>query len=192
MAKTIHVVSILDRSGSMMGSQQEVIGAYNAFIEDQKKIASDKGVKIKTSLYLFDDRYEEVYAKVPVAQTPELNEETYTIRGMTALYDAVGKTINKFQDKKNVIMFIETDGYENSSQEFDQDSLQALVKEKTKGGWDFNFVGADLSKATTTQLGTRMGIDASKTMHFAKSAEGYATRNATFTASTMAYVDSKS
>jgi len=31
----LHVVSILDRSGSMSGTENEVIGAYNAFIEDQ-------------------------------------------------------------------------------------------------------------------------------------------------------------
>lgn len=37
---TLHVVSILDCSGSMAGSQSEVIGAYNAFVAESEKLGS--------------------------------------------------------------------------------------------------------------------------------------------------------
>lgn len=188
MSKAIHVVSILDRSGSMGGTQNEVIGAYNAFIEDQKKIAKDNDAKIKTTLILFDDRYEEVYEKVPVEQTPELTNQTYFVRGMTAYLDALGNTITKFEGKKNVIFFIETDGMENASREYSMDAVKKLVEKKKSEGWDFNFVGADLDTATVSKMSGMLGIDASKTMAFAKSAEGYTTRNAMFSAATSAYV----
>ena len=89
----LHVVSILDRSGSMAGTENEVIGAYNAFIEDQKKIAKEKDIKIKTTLILFDNQYEEVYSKVPVELTPELTREVYFTRGMTAYFDAIGLSL---------------------------------------------------------------------------------------------------
>lgn len=187
MSKTIHVVSILDRSGSMTGTEKEVIGAYNNFIEEQKKIAMDNGVKIKASLVLFDDRYDEIYSKVPLSKVEKLTEEVYTTRGMTALFDAVGKTISRFDDKKNVLMFIETDGRENSSREYNSKSLKELVSKKEKEGWDFNFVGADLDSATTSYLGSSMGI--SKSMNFAKSNAGYKSRNMAFASSTVAYVD---
>lgn len=187
--KTLHVVSILDRSGSMRGSETEVIGAYNSFIEDQKKLAKDKAVKIKTTLVLFDDRYEEVYSKVPVEQTPELTKETYYTRGMTAYFDAVGKTITKFDDKKKVIFFIETDGHENASKEYNASSIKSLVEKKKKDGWDFNFVGADLDAATVQNLSGSMGIAAGKTLSFAKTSAGYATRNAAFSSATVTYID---
>lgn len=182
----IHVVSILDRSGSMNGTEKEVIGAYNAFIEEQRKIAQTTNTKIKASLILFDDQYETVYSKLAVDSVQPLNEQVYYTRGMTALYDAIGKTINAFEGKDKVIFFIETDGQENASKEFNHSTLKTLVEKKTAGGWDFNFVGADLSSAVTTSMGNSIGIG--KTMAFAKSNAGYSTRNASFANATMLYV----
>lgn len=190
MSKPIHVVSILDRSGSMGGTEVEVINAYNAFIEKQKQIATEKQVAIKTTLILFDNHYETVYSKVPVAETPTLTSEQYFVRGMTAYFDALGKTINSFSNKKKVIFFIETDGLENASREFTASTIKALVEQKKADGWDFNFVGADLSSTQTAAMGATLGISASKTMAFNKSAEGYSTRNMAFTTALEDYIDS--
>lgn len=189
MSKTLHVVSILDRSGSMAGTQSEVIGAYNAFIEDQKKIAKDKDVKIKTTLILFDNQYEEVYSKVPVELTPELTSDVYYTRGMTAYFDAIGKTIATFDDKKKVIFFIETDGMENASREYNASGIKTLVEKKKADGWDFNFVGADLDTTQVQNMAGILGIDASKTAAFNKTHDGYAARNTMFASATMSYVD---
>ena len=189
MSKTLHVVSILDRSGSMTGSEREVIGAYNSFIETQKQLAKDKKIKMKTTLILFDNIYEEVYSKVPVEQTPLLTSETYCTRGMTAYLDAIGKTIATFEGKQKVIFFIETDGLENASKEYTLSSLKTLVEKKTKDGWDFNFVGADLSSADVSNMGSSIGISSDKTAAFAKSASVYSTRNMMFADSTVAYAN---
>lgn len=188
----LHVVSILDRSGSMTGTENEVIGAYNAFIDEQKKIAKEKNIKIKTTLILFDNQYEQVYSKVPVDLTPQLTNEVYYTRGMTAYFDAIGKTIAAFEGKKKVIFFIETDGMENASREHTAYSVKALVEKKKADGWDFNFVGADLSATQVQNMATTLGIDSSKTMSFSKTHDGYAARNTSFAMATMAYVDGDS
>lgn len=185
----LHIVSILDRSGSMGGSESEVIGAYNGFIKEQRKIAKKKNIKSKATLVLFDNQYEEVYSKVKLKDVPELTSEKYFVRGMTALYDAIGKTIASFEGKDKVIFFIETDGFENASKEFNASTLKSLVEKKKKDGWDFNFVGADLDAATTSSIASTFGISANKTMAFAKSKQGYTSRNASFAKATMAYVD---
>lgn len=184
----VHVVSILDRSGSMGGSEKEVIGAYNAFIEKQREIAQTTNTKIKASLILFDDQYETVYTKTPVDQVQELNSTTYFVRGMTALLDAIGKSIQAFEGKEKVMFFIETDGHENASREFNHSTVKKLIDEKTKAGWDFNFVGADLSKADTASMASTIGISSGKTMAFAKSADGYSTRNMAFASAMNTYV----
>lgn len=188
----LHVVSILDRSGSMTGTENEVIGAYNAFIDEQKKIAKDKNIKIKTTLVLFDNQYEQIYSKVPVELTPQLTSEVYYTRGMTAYFDAIGKTVASFEGKKKVIFFIETDGQENASREHTSSSVKALVEKKKADGWDFNFVGADLNAVQVQSMAATLGIDPSKTMAFNKSHDGYAARNTTFAQATMAYVDGDS
>lgn len=172
----------------MGGSEVEVIGAYNAFIDEQKKLNKDSEVNIRTTLVLFDDRYDLVYESVPAELTPNLTSETYFVRGMTSLNDAIGKTIAAFESKEKVIFFIETDGFENSSREYDSGTVRAMVKRKTDAGWDFNFVGADLTATQTKTISTDLGI--TKSMAFMKSADGYATRNATFSSATQAYVNS--
>ena len=50
--KFMDVVFILDRSGSMQGTEKDTIGGYNGYIRDFKK----KDAKITT--VLFDDKYE--------------------------------------------------------------------------------------------------------------------------------------
>lgn len=174
----------------MSGTEKEVIGAYNAFIEDHKRLAKEKELKIKCSLFLFDDKYEEVYSKQNIDKVSELDSSIYYVRGLTALHDAIGKTINSFKDKKKVIFFVETDGYENSSREFNSESVKALVKEQTDKGWDFNFVGADLDKVTATKMSDALGFGSSKTVSINKSNAGYTSRNEVLLEATRAYVSS--
>lgn len=187
----LHIVSVLDRSGSMMGTEQEVIGAFNAFVEEQARITAENNIKATMTLILFDNMYEEVYVKTPIDEVPKLTSEVYFTRGMTALYDAVGKAITSLEGKKKVIFFIETDGMENASVEHTSASLKALVSKKKEDGWDFNFVGADLDKFTTENLGASLGIIASKTMVFSKSDLGYKSRNASFADATTMYIGTK-
>ena len=188
----LHIVSILDRSGSMSGTESEVIGAYNSFVKEQQKIVSEAGITATLTLVLFDNQYDRLYFKTPIMEAPELTSTEYFVRGMTALYDAIGKTIVDFEGKKKVIFFIETDGCENASQEFNGSKLKELIEKKTADGWDFNFVGAALSYHDTVNMSAGLGIAAGKTMAFDKSAMGYADRNASFAAATALYSEATS
>ena len=189
MSETLHIVSILDRSGSMSGTEKEVIGAYNAFAAEQLKITIDNNIESTMTLVLFDNEYEEVYFKLPIAEVPELTSSVYYTRGMTALYDAIGKTIAKFDKESKVIFFIETDGAENASREFSGSTLKDIINKKKADGWDFNFVVADLDYSTTSSMGASMGIDSSKIANFSKSSMGYATRNTVFSNATSMYIN---
>lgn len=185
----LHLVSILDRSGSMGGSESEVIGAYNAFIKEQLITLGDKGIDSTATLVLFDNKVEEVYLKTPIHEVPELTSDVYFVRGFTALYDAVGMTINKFDGEENVIFFIETDGQENASKEYAGEALKSLVTSKKDAGWEFIFAGADLSYDTVQQMQGALG--ASRSVAFDKSAMGYSQRSFVFSESAVAYAASK-
>jgi uncharacterized protein with von Willebrand factor type A (vWA) domain len=134
---TTEIICILDRSGSMRGSENEVINSFNKFIKDQKKIEG----KAKVTLVLFDNEYEMPWRRIPLKDTPKLTKELYYTRGMTALNDSIGKTINDFSKKKKVIMLIQTDGFENCSREFSTDQVKKLIKKKKK--WEFVFIGSN-------------------------------------------------
>ncbi len=163
-APVIDIICILDRSGSMMSLQDEVVNSFNEFISDQRK---EKG-KARVTLVLFDDKYEVVYDRIKLKDVPELTREVYFARGMTSLLDAVGKTI-KASDAKDAMVLIQTDGHENSSREFKKADIKALIKEKEDQGWDFLFLGANID---TVSVGSGIGIAASKTASFAANDAG--------------------
>jgi len=138
------IICILDRSGSMNQMANEVINSFNHFINIQKELPITNG-EDKLTLVLFDDKYEVVHNRIPLSRTPALTSSVYFTRGMTALNDAIGKSINSVDPtKRNVIVLIQTDGEENSSKEYKSDQIKRLIKEKENLGWEFNFVGAGL------------------------------------------------
>lgn len=145
------IIIVLDRSGSMESVKTDTIGGFNAFLKRHKEEA--KG-EVLITLAQFDDRYDIMYSGSPVWNAPLLTSETYVPRGMTALYDAVGRTINEIGSRlsktpeydrpSKIIFVILTDGHENSSKEFTQSRVQELIKHQTeKYSWQFVFLGAD-------------------------------------------------
>lgn len=145
------IIFILDRSGSMGYLTQDTIGGYNTFIENQKK---EEGEALVSTI-LFDNKYEILHNGVNISDVQPLTDKEYYVRGMTALLDAVGKTINEVGDRLNktkeedkpskVIMIITTDGQENNSKEFNSQQIKDMITRQTeKYNWQFMFLGANI------------------------------------------------
>ena len=145
------IVFIIDRSGSMGGLESDVIGGFNSFIEEQKKIKGEADV----SLVLFDHEYTKPFTNVDIQHTKLLNEDTYIPRGTTALLDAVGRTITdvgkelremrELDRPEKVIVCIITDGHENSSSDYSRSQIKEMVEhQQNKYSWEFIFFGANM------------------------------------------------
>ena len=161
--KATEIVCILDRSGSMESIKHDAIGAFNSFLNGQKKLPSEAYL----TLVLFDNEYELLYDSMPLDDVPELTELTFVPRGMTALLDATGRTINTVKKKtkdKNVIVCILTDGEENSSHEYKHaDIIKLINKRKEKHHWEFIFLAANQD---AIQAGNSLGINANRSVNF--------------------------
>lgn len=143
-----HIALIADRSGSMSASRDEAQTAINTFIRDQ---ASQPGF-CTLSLAQFDNEYDLIHDFTVMTDVPEYRLEP---RGMTALYDAVGRTIISIGSQLAnlpeadrpalVTVVICTDGAENASQEFKQHHVAAMIKEqRERYNWKFIFLGVDI------------------------------------------------
>ena len=155
---------ILDRSGSMGGSERDTINGFNAFIEKQ----ATKKHNIRVTAILFDDEYQVLYSRKPISEVKPLTEEEYYVRGCTALLDSIGRTINTYRNQVNSAMCIITsDGYENASREFNRAQIKSLIEEC---GWKFVFIGADIDSYGEA---SRMGIRRSRVANYRKTAEGH-------------------
>lgn len=157
------IVFLLDRSGSMRGIEQDTIGGYNSYIESQK----NNNVKVTT--VLFDDKYEMVTNREDIKNIKELTNETYYVRGCTALLDAIGKTINYMdsQKSKKVMFIITTDGLENASKEYNRSQIKELIE--GHNNWEFMYIGADIDSYSE---GSSIGIKRDNISSYKKDRKG--------------------
>lgn len=157
------LVFIIDRSGSMAGLESDTVGGFNAMIEKQKKQEGECLV----STVLFDDVSEVLHDRKRLSDVEKLTENDYTVRGCTALLDAVGDAIRhignihkyaRAEDVPEHTMFIiTTDGQENASRRYSAEKLKSLIeRQKEKHGWEFLFIGANIDAVETA---ARYGID---------------------------------
>lgn len=170
------LVFILDRSGSMAGLEDDTIGGYNAMLEKQKK---EPGEAVITTV-LFDDSYELLHDRINLKGIRPITDKEYYVRGTTALLDAIGRTINKIinvqkntsEDERaaNVMLVITTDGMENSSREFTYDRISKMIEhQKSKYGWEFIFLGANIDAVDTAR---QLGIDEDRAANYHADSNG--------------------
>lgn len=156
---TTHVLIVTDMSGSMMHLAKDVRGGFNGYIEDLK--ADKNADKFQVSVTVFDTAYESLCSDAKLADVPVMDSSNYMPRGMTALLDAVGRTITGMGpvDKDDrVLLVIQTDGQENSSKEFTYESVSKLIAQCEKTGqWKMIYLGSD---AAAWDQATRMGMQA--------------------------------
>jgi hypothetical protein len=178
------IVLIADRSGSMISIKQEAEGAINAFFESQKEVEGEAEV----SAYQFDNKYDTLFERVDIKDVPKF---TVNPRGMTALLDAIGRTVVNFTtDADKTIYVIMTDGLENASREWTNESVKALIEESKQHGDEFVYLGANQDAIS---VGANMGIPVSSSITFAADKAGLEgvsramTSYATATRSGLAY-----
>lgn len=158
--KPTHIVIVLDRSGSMDTIAQSTVDGLNTFIKEQRNA---KGDAVMT-LVQFDHEYQVDYESRAINEVKDLiNGETFRPNGTTALFDAIGKTINTLKTNDDVIFVIVTDGFENASREYNQAQVFSLIEEKKKMGWNFLFLGANQDAIAA---GNSIGISGSNSITY--------------------------
>ncbi len=176
MNNITELVFILDRSGSMAGLESDTIGGFNSMIEKQKKLDGECYV----STVLFDHESKVLHDRVRLHEVPKMTDEDYTVRGCTALLDALGDAIrhignvHKYARPEDVpqhtLFVITTDGMENASRRYDADSVRKLIShQKEKYGWEFLFLGANLD---AVQTAARYGIGADRAVTYHSDSKG--------------------
>ena len=172
------IVFILDRSGSMSGLETDTIGGYNSLLEKQKRKEGEAIV----STVLFDDRQEVLHDRVDLKNMKPITEKEYYVRGCTALLDAVGGAIHHIgnvhkyareeERPEKTLFIITTDGMENSSRRYTFEKVKQMVeRQKTKYGWEFLFLGANID---AIEVAGRFGIEAERAVNYECDSEGTA------------------
>lgn len=173
------IICIIDRSGSMQAIKSDAIGGFNQFLESQKKEEGDA----RLTLVLFNDGYQLLYEAIPLPEVVPLNSDTFVPMGTTALYDAVGKTINTVgvhlnqtpeSERPNKVLFvILTDGLENASKEFTNRMIADMIAhQRERYNWEFLFLAANQDAILTAES---MNIARGNALDFEANSQGVQT-----------------
>jgi uncharacterized protein YegL len=150
----IHVCFVIDESGSMNGTEGDVIGGFKKVVDEQKAI---KDGTCSVSYFKFASDVEKVYIGKDINEVEYLDGK-YHPGGLTALFDGVGTAIDeigKWIDKmpesekpeKNLIVVM-TDGGENNSKDYTASKVKEMIKhQEDKYNWSFIYMGSDLKDA---------------------------------------------
>jgi hypothetical protein len=139
---------LLDRSGSMSVRWDESLKSINDYVAGLRR----RKVSGNAVLALFDEngglKFEIVRNDAIKNWTP-VSSADGRARGMTPLYDAVGRIValaDRNAPDKAVIMIV-TDGHENASLECTRERAKALLDQCRARGWQVVMLGADFENA---------------------------------------------
>ena len=148
MKTRIFNLIIIDESGSMGTIKQQAINSVNETIQTIRAAQQrNENQEHFVTLVSFNDMVKTINDCVAVDEVQELTAETYLPDCCTALYDAMGMSLNalrkKVADEDKVLVTVITDGYENASREYSGKAIKALVEELKTKGWVFAYIGAN-------------------------------------------------
>ncbi len=169
------IAFLVDRSGSMNTIRTDAEGAIAAFIDAQQNVPGKCTIRLSD----FDTEYRTVYPSTPISAAPPYRLEP---RGATALLDAIGRLTIEFGDElaampddqrpAKVIVVVQTDGLENSSQEWSLSKVNELIShQRDTYSWDFVYLGANQDAIS---VGSSMGFAQQSSLTYAASASGAA------------------
>lgn len=170
------LVFILDRSGSMAGLEKDTIGGFNGMLEKQR----EQDDECLVSVVLFDHESQVLYDRADLEKVRNMTAEEYSVRGTTALLDAVGGAIrhignvHKYARREDVpdrtLFIITTDGMENASRRYNTEQIRTMIsRQKERYGWEFLFIGANIDAAGTEE---RHGIGRERAANYHADARG--------------------
>ncbi len=164
------LVFILDRSGSMSGLEDDTIGGFNGLIAKQRREPGECLV----STVLFDHESQVLHDRVRLDRIPPMTDRDYTVRGCTALLDAIGGAIrhignvHKYARAEDVpahtLFVITTDGMENASRKYTAERVKEMIqRQQEQYGWEFLFLGANIDAVATARS---FGIGADRAVSY--------------------------
>jgi uncharacterized protein YegL len=211
-----HCALILDKSGSMGGIKDSALNNFNEQIQTLKTESNSPdaiakkmlisggnptGVETYVTLVAFNDNVEFLNFDQNINDIEEFPAEKYAPNGSTALFDAIGMTIDRFTSEiqglddpdTGMLFIIITDGQENASKSWGQEDgrkkLKSRIEElQNSKKWTFTFIGSEKVMETAVD---HLGLYAGNTASFAATAGGIRGASVQMSAGTRSYMSAR-
>ena len=170
------VVAIIDRSASMSGKEEDTIGGINSTFEVIKESLQENET-VKVSIKLFDHEEAMLVRSIDIKEVRPIEKRQYQPRGQTALYDAIGNSLSYFMEKKlknpnaytKCLVYVVTDGMENSSKIFNSNNLKELIT-SAQENYNIEIIYLAANQDAIFEA-SKMGIAPTHALNYAETAE---------------------
>lgn len=161
-----YAVVCLDETGSMHGQEERVVKSMNEYVAH---IPDDTHLTV----FKFDSTHWTKFFEDTKDKWQLMTLDDYSPGAATPLYDRVYDTIVHAEslatntDDKVMIM-VDTDGWNNASKEYTQETIHALVSKKKALGWEFWFMSNAMDQKGADNLGNlgkMMGMNVASSTH---------------------------
>ena len=148
---SIHSYILLDRTGSMEPIWSEALSSVNAYADGLAALDGGPRVDADITLAVFDAQdglqFDVLRNSVDAGRWNDVTTNEVSPRGMTPLYDAIGRIVSLAEKDRpeKAIIVIMTDGEENSSTEMNNAAAKAALDRARAKGWEVVFLGAEFS-----------------------------------------------
>jgi len=167
----IHSYILLDRTGSMEPMWTEALSSVNAYADGLAALDGGPRVDADITLAVFDAQdglqFDVLRKDVDAENWNNVTLREVSPRGMTPLYDAIGRMVSLAEADRpeKAIIVIMTDGEENSSKEMTKATAKAALDRVRAKGWEVVFLGAEFSNFNDAE---GVGQTASRNMAVSK------------------------
>lgn len=149
MKQRVFNLIILDESGSMSDIKKQAIDGVNETVQTIRAAQRKHEEQEHFVTFVSFNSYaiKTIYDKEEVWKVKEITEKDYCPDCCTPLYDAMGSSLTSLRksiaEDDVVLVTIITDGYENSSREYNRQLIKSLVESLEAKGWVFTYIGAN-------------------------------------------------
>lgn len=144
-----YIFVLIDGSASMWGEEQDIASHLNSTLEViAKKQKEGDNRPIQVSVLSFSEGFTEIIPNTRLTKEgPRLDPCLLESQGETALYDAVGRTVDDLHvlsdtSLKDIIIIVATDGRDNASKLYDATRVRKTVANHRDQGVTFIYIAA--------------------------------------------------
>ena len=167
----VHSYILLDRTGSMSNIWDEALNSVNAYAasvgeaDEGETEGSDIETDVTLAIFDYQDgmQFDVLRKQVKAEDWNNVSNDEANPRGMTPLFDAIGRMVSLAEADKpeKAVIVIMTDGLENSSRELTKEGARAALERAEAKGWEVVFLGAEFARFDDAEA---VGVSASKRM----------------------------
>lgn len=150
----VHVVLLMDETGSMQPNRQKLIDAYNEHIIQNKNKWTNNGKKTVTYTYASFNTEMKIHEWGPITNAKKLTREGYNPGYNTRLYDAVGCIADKYGHENDVIFNVWSDGrnHQREAQIYNVADVADVISSRRGNNWKMYFMGCGKDQAAAAGI----------------------------------------